>query len=82
MKNVKKSPLISVIIPAWNKAEDFASAVVKLTKNSKLRKQIISRSFNHVNKWTFDDYTNPSLSLINKFSSIRSSWGDDISHYY
>lgn len=65
-----------------NKAEDFASAVVKLTKNSKFREQMINHAFSHVNKWTFDDYVASVFSLINKFSSVRATWGDDISHYY
>lgn len=64
-----------------NKAEDFASAVIKL-KDVKLRQQMITRAFNHVNKWTFNDYTTSVLSLINEFSVVRSCWGNDISHYY
>ena len=65
-----------------NRAEDFAFAVVKLSKNSKFREQMTERAFKHVNKWTFNDYTLAALSLMNKFSSVRSSWGDDINHYY
>lgn len=63
-------------------AEDFASAVVKLAKNIKFRKQMVARAFNHANNWTFDDYTTSVLSLINEFFAIRSCWGDNLNNYY
>lgn len=65
-----------------NKAEDFASAVVKLAKDIKFREQMIARAFKFTKKWTFDDYVKSTLVLIDSFSHVRSCWGTDLGRYY